>query len=329
MPSDRPPFGSTFVALPTPFDARGGVDGAALDHITDYVLGRPFEGVAVLTEAAEDVLLSNDERIQILERVAARIHRKKPMLVGVSSPSSAEAVSLVRHAASLGATGVLVGPYRVPGLGYRELYRHIEKIGRAHEDGRVCLVVRPDNAVDHLSPEETSTLAKHPRITGAFVPGGTGEMFDRWSKRMRDREGDVFSGCALTFATDAHHGATAVVCGVSLIAADAAKALLDAVRNKDTKAVTALASRVNPAAELLGPPKVGEEATGWRRVVARVSGRPLAPTAMRPSVPAALIKSALQLLGHPVQNVVRPPYEGLSKAQLEHLRSVLKVSGLM
>ncbi|MBK8014028.1 MAG: dihydrodipicolinate synthase family protein [Deltaproteobacteria bacterium] len=329
MASDRVPFGSTFVALPTPFDARGDIDGSALDHLTDYVLARPFEGIAMLTEAAEDVLLSSDERLEILDRIAARVARKKRLLVGVSAASSAEAVTLVRRAASLGVNGLLVGPYRVPGLGYRELYRHIEKVGRAHEAGRIYLVVRPDNAVDHLSPEEVSTLAKHPRVSGAFVPGGTGEMFDRWSKRMRDREGDVLSGCSLTFATDAHHGATAVVCGVALIAADATKALIDAVRNKDSKSVTALSSRVHPAAELLGPPKVGEEAMGWRRLVARVSGRPLAPTAMRPIVSAALVKGALQLLGHPVQNVVRPPYESLSKAQVDNLRSVLKVSGLM
>src|SRR5262245_319184 len=100
-------------------DERGQIDEPALDLLVDYLLQQPVDGLALLTEAAEDPLLFHEERKQLIERITNRVKGKKPLLVSISEASTRAAVDLARLAEKKGAKAVLVSPLLVPGFDYR------------------------------------------------------------------------------------------------------------------------------------------------------------------------------------------------------------------
>jgi 4-hydroxy-tetrahydrodipicolinate synthase len=318
---------SLYVGLPTPMDERGEVDGPALDLLTDYLLQRTIDGLALLTEAAEDSLLTAEERVQIVERVLARAKGKKATVVFVSPPSTKAAVDLARHAEAKGASAIGIAPLLAPGLDYRALYRHVDKIARA-VSLPILLVVRPDNAFDVLAPEEMATLAKHERIAGAHLPQGSTDQIEAWARRTRAKQGPVLTGCALAFSGPQAAGATGVVCGLAILATEPSAEMIAKVLAKETERVRALEKKARPAIEMLGPPKAIEELDGMKKLAAKLAKRPLAG-AMPPVVPFALIKEGLRLQGHKLKSFVRPPHEAVSPEQSERLKAVLKSSGMI
>jgi dihydrodipicolinate synthase/N-acetylneuraminate lyase len=218
-----------WAALPTPFDDGGRIDQKALDHLLDYLMPRELAGFALLTEAAEAPVLASEERRQLVASVAARAQGKKPFLVAISAAATREAVELAKIAQQKGAAGLLLSTYRLPGLGYRELYRHLEKVGKATELP-VLLVIRQENAFDSLVHEELTTLSKHASLKGVFAPGASVTAIEGWVKRFRDRHGAVLGGCSLAFRELAGAGATGTICGIAPVAPAHASKLYDAIK---------------------------------------------------------------------------------------------------
>ena len=325
----RVEFGAHYVALPTPFDESGQIDQAALNHIIDYLLSREIDGIALLTEAAEDPLLTVEERNKLVEHVATRVKGKKALLVSISYPATRPAVDLARLAAGKGVQGVLLAPLKVPGLGYRELYRLVDKLARGASLS-IHLTVRPHNAVSGLAPEELGTLAKHEAIKGVFLPEGHESQFSTWARRLKSKPGaHIWCGCALDFPSAARAGASAAICGLTMLAVDQSIKLIAAVRNGDLDQIRSIEKRVRPAIETLGPPRSTEHLEGVKKLATKLAKRALSGSGLLPSVPFAMIKAGLKLQGHPVKGIVRPPYEPLSAEQQERLRAVMKSSGLL
>ncbi len=322
-------FATCYVALPTPFDAEGKVDFSKLEQITDYVLGQKPDGLALLTEAAEDPLLTGEERIEIVNVVAGAVKNKVPLAVAVSAASTREAVELVRAADKVGAAGFFVSPFRLPGLGYRALYRHTDRVANAC-DKAIYLEVRPGNAIDCLTPEEKATLSQHPRVTGVFAPQAPLDSLKFWARRFKKREGAaVISGCALTFEECARQGATAVVCGISLLGMRPAKALIAAVKRGDVDTLREIAKQSEPAIQMLAPPRATEDLEGVKKLATKLAQQPLAGAELLPSYPFSLLKAGLQLQGHAFEPRVRPPYEPASAERIGRLRAVLKQAGYL
>ncbi|MCK6552830.1 dihydrodipicolinate synthase family protein [Myxococcota bacterium] len=318
-----------YAALPTPFDDGGRIEQKALDHLVDYLLSQRLQGIALCTEAGEDPLLDPEERRHLITSVTARVKSKKGVLLSISAPSTREAVELAKLAQQKGVTGVILAPHRLPGIGYRELYRHVDRVAKAVEIP-VLLASRPEGAVDMLAPEELATLAKHPTLKGAFVAEPRAASIEPWVKRYRKRDGAaVLSSCALSFSAPAKVGATGSVCGLAILASDHASKLWDAVQKKEQDFVDKLEKKLAPAVDLLGPPKGGDELDGVHRLAARIAQRSLDGSQMAPVVPFALVKEALRLQGHPIKSRVRTPYEPVSGEASERLKGVLRVSGLL
>ena len=324
------PFASLIVALPTFFDEEGKVERAGLDLLVGYLRQHGVGGVAVLTEAAEDPFLLPEERRLIVERVGAKLQGQAGLLVAVSAPSTREALDLARFAESKGATGILVSPLGVPGLGYRELYRHVDRIARG-VSVPVYLTARAGNAVDVLAPEEQATLAKHPGLGGVFLPQSPPAQIKVWARRFKGRDtAAILSGCALTFATAAKSGASGAVCGLSVLAVDASQRLMDAVRRADVDAARKIQKKTEPAVSYLGPPRSPEEQQGVEKLASKLAQRPLTRSATEAWIPFGLIKAGLELQGHKkISTLVRPPSEPPSPERLQRLQQVLRGSELL
>ena len=328
MNASATPFAAAYVALPTFYKEDGQLDLSALKHMVEYVLSREAHGVAVLFEAAEDPLLTDDERRILIDAVAEACGDRAPFIVNVTAAATRPAVDLVRHAEHKGAVGAVVSPYRLPGLGYRALYRHFDRVCNSTEM-MVLVGMRPEGAVDMLAPEELATLSDHEQLSGVYAPAASASVLRTWAKRLQKKSGTLFSACSFNFSDRAKAGATASICGLAVLGIEKSVALSTAFKHSEVAVIRRLERQLAPAVEALGPPKSPDELTGVKRLAARIAQRPLEGAALPPVTPFAMVKEGLRLQGHPVRSLVRPPYERVGPGQSERLRSVMKSAGLL
>jgi 4-hydroxy-tetrahydrodipicolinate synthase len=100
--------GSVIIAQ-TPFDDRGAVDLASIDTLTDFYLKHGADGFVVLGVSGEGPRLAPHEALDVASRFIARAGGK-PVIVGVSNPSSAQLQMLAAEAMDRGASGVMIAP---------------------------------------------------------------------------------------------------------------------------------------------------------------------------------------------------------------------------
>src|SRR6476659_1566716 len=100
--------GSIIIAQ-TPFDDRGAVDLASIDTLTDFYLGHGANGFVVLGVSGEVGKLTSQEALDVSSRFIKRAG-EKPVIVGVSNPSSAQLQVLAKEAMDRGASGVMIAP---------------------------------------------------------------------------------------------------------------------------------------------------------------------------------------------------------------------------
>jgi 4-hydroxy-tetrahydrodipicolinate synthase len=100
--------GSIIIAQ-TPFDDRGAIDLASIDTLTDFYLKHGADGFVVLGVSGEGPRLAPDEALEVVSRFIARA-AGKPVIVGVSNPSSAQLRMMSAEAMNRGASGVMIAP---------------------------------------------------------------------------------------------------------------------------------------------------------------------------------------------------------------------------
>ena len=100
--------GSVIIAQ-TPFDDRGAIDLASIDTLVDFNIRHGADGFVVLGVSGEGPRLAPQEAIEIATRFISRA-QGKPVIVGVSNPSSAQVRMLAAEAMERGAAGVMIAP---------------------------------------------------------------------------------------------------------------------------------------------------------------------------------------------------------------------------
>lgn len=93
----------------TPFTDQGAIDWHSLDKVTDAYLGAGADGITILGMMGEAPKMTQDEGLEIAQRVIARAG-DKPVVVGVSAPGLAAIGDLSKKVMDLGAAGVMVAP---------------------------------------------------------------------------------------------------------------------------------------------------------------------------------------------------------------------------
>jgi 4-hydroxy-tetrahydrodipicolinate synthase len=100
--------GSVIIAQ-TPFDDRGAVDRASIDTLTDFYLKHGADGFVVLGVSGEGPRLAPQEALDVISGFISRASGK-PVIVGVSNPSSAQLRMMAAEAMERGAAGVMIAP---------------------------------------------------------------------------------------------------------------------------------------------------------------------------------------------------------------------------
>jgi len=123
-------LGGAWPALITPSDRDGGVNLSVLRELTAYLLGKGIGGLYLCGWTGEGLLLSVQERMQVVEAVHDVVRGRVPTVVHVGSVATRDAVALAKHAAQAGAAGV-ASVLPVEGGNLATTYLHYQAIAAA------------------------------------------------------------------------------------------------------------------------------------------------------------------------------------------------------
>ncbi|OHE24445.1 MAG: dihydrodipicolinate synthase family protein [Syntrophobacterales bacterium RBG_19FT_COMBO_59_10] len=196
-----------YAPIATPF-AGGEIAYDRLEKNLSFWLGSDMTGIVVMGSNGEFVLLTPQEKEELMRFVCARAKGKKPVIAGTGAESTAETIRLNEKAAEAGADAVLiVTPNYYKGeMGDQVLARFFTDVADA-SPLPVILYNMPRNTGINISAKLTAELAKHPNIIGIKDSGGN---IVQIADTIRNSPADfsVFAGSASFLLTSLVLGAT-------------------------------------------------------------------------------------------------------------------------
>ena len=154
----------SLTALVTPFK-DGGVDEAGLRGLVDWQIAEGSNGLVPVGTTGETPTLSHEEHRQVVEIVIEQTAGRVPVIAGAGSNNTAEAISLMQHAASAGADAALVVTPYYNKPTQAGLIAHFTALHDCCELPIVIYNIPPRSVID-MTPETMGELAKLPRIIG-------------------------------------------------------------------------------------------------------------------------------------------------------------------
>jgi 4-hydroxy-tetrahydrodipicolinate synthase len=157
-------FRGSIVALVTPF-RDGAVDEKALRDLIEWHIDSGTHGFVPVGTTGESPTLSHDEHERVVELCIEVVAGRRPVIAGAGSNSTAEAISLTRHAERAGADAALVVTPYYNKPTQAGLFAHYQAIHDA-TDIPIIIYNIPGRSVVDMTPETMGRLAELPRIIG-------------------------------------------------------------------------------------------------------------------------------------------------------------------
>ncbi len=160
-----PLFQGSIVALITPFDPSGALDERGFQSFVDWQIAQGTHGVVPCGTTGESPTLSHAEHMRVVELCVEVAKGRVPVIAGTGSNSTAEAITLTRHAAKAGADAVLVVTPYYNKPTQEGLYQHYRAI---HDAAEIPIIIYniPGRSVIDMTVETMARLAGLPRIAG-------------------------------------------------------------------------------------------------------------------------------------------------------------------
>jgi N-acetylneuraminate lyase len=154
-----------FSALVTPTRADDAVDLDVLGEVVEEQLARGVEGFYCCGSSGEALLLSLDERQQVVERVTRQVAGRVPVVAHVGTASTAQTVALARAAQESGVSAISMIPPYYYAFTPDEIERYYLEVVEA-VDVPVLLYNIPQFTRVAFDKSNASTLLAHPRVVG-------------------------------------------------------------------------------------------------------------------------------------------------------------------
>ena len=194
-----------YVPLITPFKESGEIDYEVLAKATRFVLAKGADGIYACGGTAEFCMLTTEERKRCLEVIIANADGKE-VIAHVGAPSTAEAVELARHAASVGANMLsAVAPYYF-GYTFPQIKEYFTKI--AHASELELMIYNAAQARDY-SLAEMKELLEDEKITAVKYTGQNFYFLERLIHAYPEKK--FYTGCDEAFLAGAAVGSDGAI----------------------------------------------------------------------------------------------------------------------
>src|SRR5438270_6624592 len=197
-------FAGVFPYLVTPVEAEGGVQAAVLARLCDDLIKAGVHGLTPLGSTGEFAYLSREQRLRTVEVAVEVAGARVPVVPGVASTSTADAVAQARAYAHAGAAGILAILEAYFPLGDAQVESYFRAIADA-VDLPVVLYTNPNFQRSDLTLDVIARLARHQNIVGIKdASTNTGRLLS-----IINRCGDAID----VFAASAHIPAAVMLIG--------------------------------------------------------------------------------------------------------------------
>ena len=168
-------FTGSMVAMVTPMHDDGSVDWTALEELVNHHVAEGTDAIVSVGTTGESATLNHDEHGEVIARTVKAAAGRIPVIGGTGANSTAEAISLTRHAAEVGVDAcLLVVPYynKPPQEG---LEAHFRTVAAAAPDLPLMLYNIPGRTGCSIHPATVARLMDCPNITSFKAASGTTE----------------------------------------------------------------------------------------------------------------------------------------------------------
>ena len=268
-------------------------------------------GVTAITangHAAEVSSLSRDERRRALAVAVDEVGGRLPLLAGVASDSTFEAMQLAQDAKAEGAAGLLVFPPTLfmwgAHLRPEMAYRHFAMIADA-ADLPLVVFQYPANSGMGYTTETLVHLTEIPHVVAVKEFSNDMVVFERNLRAIRatHRPVAILSSYTMSLLATFLLGADGAISGMGSVAADLQAELFAHVQRGDVEAARKVNDRLAPMVEAFYAP-------------------PFLDMHNR-------MKEALAILGRISEAVVRPPLQPISTTERDRIRAALASAALL
>ncbi len=156
-------FHGVFPYLVSPVDGGGKVRTDVLGRLCDDLIVSGVHGLTPLGSTGEFAYLNNAQRAVVVQTTIEAAKRRVPVVAGVASTSTADAVAQARAYQKLGADGILAILEAYFPLGDAQVEAYFRAIADA-VDIPVVIYTNPNFQRSDLTLDVIARLAAHPRI---------------------------------------------------------------------------------------------------------------------------------------------------------------------
>jgi 4-hydroxy-tetrahydrodipicolinate synthase len=156
-------FHGVFPYLVSPIDDAGRVKAGVLARLVDDLIAAGVHGLTPLGSTGEFAYLGNEQRAEVVRATVEAAAGRVPVVAGVASTATADAVAQARRYQKLGADGILAIVESYFPLADAQVEVYFRAIADAVELP-VVLYTNPQFQRSDLSLDVIARLAEHPRI---------------------------------------------------------------------------------------------------------------------------------------------------------------------
>ncbi len=149
----------TGVAIVTPFTKDGEIDFKGLASLIKHLIKGKVEYLVVLGTTGESVVLTKEEKKQVVDFVIKSTNRKIPLVLGIGGNNTAEVIDTIKHSSFENISAILsVSPYyNKPSQ--EGIYQHYKLIA-THSPVPVVLYNVPGRTASNITADTVLRLAK-------------------------------------------------------------------------------------------------------------------------------------------------------------------------
>jgi 4-hydroxy-tetrahydrodipicolinate synthase len=156
-------FHGVFPYLVSPVDADGKIRADVLGRLCEDLITSGVHGLTPLGSTGEFAYLSNAQRLAVVQATIEAAGKRVPVVAGVASTSTADAVAQARAYQKLGADGILAILEAYFPLQDAQIESYFRAIADA-VDIPVVIYTNPNFQRSDLTLDVIARLAAHPRI---------------------------------------------------------------------------------------------------------------------------------------------------------------------
>ena len=156
-------FHGVFPYLVSPLDAGGQIRSDVLAHLCDDLITSGVHGLTPLGSTGEFAYLNNAQRLAVVQATIEAARGRVPVVAGVASTSTADAVAQAKEYQKLGADGILAILEAYFPLHDAQVESYFRSIADA-VDIPVVIYTNPQFQRSDLSLDCIARLSAHPRI---------------------------------------------------------------------------------------------------------------------------------------------------------------------